>query len=169
MYTLSLCMRTSSNGIIFRVTALCERNSPVNGEFPKQRPVARSFDVFFDLCLNKRLYKPWRRGCFETPLRSLWCYCNGHTTWLVVILPCQGPRGFLSSTNLIYSFFRRHTTLWLTHVPLAKMVVISQTIFSYAFSWMKSFAYWWKFHWSLFLKVELTIAQHWFRYCISAE
>ena len=27
--------------------ALCEENSPVTGEFPSQRPVTRSFDVFF--------------------------------------------------------------------------------------------------------------------------
>ena len=32
--------------------ALCAGNSPVTGEFPSQRPVTRSFDVFFDLCLN---------------------------------------------------------------------------------------------------------------------
>ena len=35
--------------------ALCVENSPVIGEFPTQRPVTRSFDVFFDLRLNKRL------------------------------------------------------------------------------------------------------------------
>ena len=35
--------------------ALCEGNSPVTGEFPSQRPVARSCDIFFDLCLNKLL------------------------------------------------------------------------------------------------------------------
>ena len=29
--------------------ALCAGNSPVTGEFPAQRPVTRSFDVFFDL------------------------------------------------------------------------------------------------------------------------
>ena len=46
---------TSSNGNIFRVTGpLCgEFTGP--GEFPTQRPVTRSFDVFFDLRLNKRL------------------------------------------------------------------------------------------------------------------
>ena len=50
-------MMTSSNGNIFRVTGpLCgEFTGP--GEFPTQRPVARSFDVFFDLRLNKRLSK----------------------------------------------------------------------------------------------------------------
>ena len=33
--------------------AICVGNSPVPGEFPTQRPVTRSFDVFFDLRLNK--------------------------------------------------------------------------------------------------------------------
>ena len=31
---------------------LCVGNSPVTGDFPTQRPVTRSFDVFFDLRLN---------------------------------------------------------------------------------------------------------------------
>ena len=35
--------------------ALCAGNSSVTGEFPAQRPVTRSFDIFFDLRLNKRL------------------------------------------------------------------------------------------------------------------
>ena len=34
--------------------ALCAWNSPVTAEFPSQRPMTRSFDVFFDLFLNKR-------------------------------------------------------------------------------------------------------------------
>ena len=50
-------MMTSSNGNIFRVTGFCAGNSPVPGEFPALRPVTRSFDVFFDLRLNKRLSK----------------------------------------------------------------------------------------------------------------
>ena len=33
---------------------LCAGNSPVTGEFPSQKPVTRSFDVFFDLRPNKR-------------------------------------------------------------------------------------------------------------------
>ena len=33
---------------------LCVGNSPVTGEFPSQSPKPRSFDVFFDLRLNKR-------------------------------------------------------------------------------------------------------------------
>ena len=34
--------------------AICAGDLPVTGEFPEQRPVTRSFDVFFDMCLNKR-------------------------------------------------------------------------------------------------------------------
>ena len=44
-----------------------------------------------------------------------------------------------------------------------KMDAISQTTFWSTFSWMKMFEFRWKFHWSLFLRVQLTIFQHWFR------
>ena len=37
--------------------ALCAGNSPMAGDFPSQRPVTRSFDVFCDLRLNKPLSK----------------------------------------------------------------------------------------------------------------
>ena len=37
--------------------AICAGNSPVPDEFPAQGPVTRSFDVFFDLRLDKRLSK----------------------------------------------------------------------------------------------------------------
>ena len=56
--------------------AICPGNSPVTGEFPAQWPVTRSFSVFFDLCLNKRLGKQWWRWWFETPSHPLWCHCN---------------------------------------------------------------------------------------------
>ena len=56
--------------------ALCgEFTGP--GEFPTQRPVTRSFDVFFHLRLNKRLSKQPRGWWFETPTWSLWRQCNG--------------------------------------------------------------------------------------------
>ena len=45
-------MMTSSSGNIFRVTDPLCGNSPVTGEFPAQRPVTRSFGVFFDLCFE---------------------------------------------------------------------------------------------------------------------
>ena len=56
--------------------AICAGNSPVSGEFPAQRPVTRSFDVFFDLHLIKRLSKHSRGWWFETLSRPLWRHCN---------------------------------------------------------------------------------------------
>ena len=72
-------MMTSSNGNIFRVTGPFAGNSPVTDEFPSQRTVTRSFDVFFDLRQNIRLCKQSRRRWFDTQSRSLWRHCNG---WL---------------------------------------------------------------------------------------
>ena len=41
--------------------ALRAGNSPVTGEFHSKMPITRSFDVFFDLRLNKALSKQSRR------------------------------------------------------------------------------------------------------------
>ena len=51
--------------------ALCAGNSLVTGEFPSQRPVTRSFDIFFDLRLNNRLSEQSWGWWFETPSRPL--------------------------------------------------------------------------------------------------
>ena len=50
-----------------------------------------------------------------------------------------------------------------------KMAAISQTTFSNGFSWMKIYEFQLKFHWSLFLRVQLTIFQHWFRWWLGAD
>ena len=76
---------------------ICAGNSLVPGEFPAQRPVTRSFDVFFDLRPNKRLSKHWWGWWFGTPSRPLWrhCYvstsdsdtskaCTTETIWLII-------------------------------------------------------------------------------------
>ena len=56
--------------------AICAGNSPVPRKFPTQRPVSRSFDVFFELRLNKRLSKQSRGWWFKTLSCPLWRYCN---------------------------------------------------------------------------------------------
>ena len=79
-------MMTSWNGNIFRVTG------PLCGEFtghrwiffPAQRPVTRSFDVFFDLDLNKPLSKQLWGWWLETQSHSLWRHCND--------MPCRYPK-----------------------------------------------------------------------------
>ena len=68
---------TSSNRNISALVALCEENPPISGRFLSQRPITRSFDVFFDLRRqNKRLSKQLRRQWFKTSSRSLWSHCN---------------------------------------------------------------------------------------------
>ena len=92
-----LVMMTSSNGNIFRVTGPLCGEFTGSGKFPTQRPVTRSFDVFFDLRLNKRLSKqPWD-WWFETPSWSLWRHCNVNS---------GGPR-FIRR-------FSRHHEIWVT-------------------------------------------------------
>ena len=71
---------TSSNGNIFRVTGpLCGESTDHRG-FPSQR---RSFVVFFDRRLNKRLSKQRRRQWLETPSCSLWRHWNGICAYFV--------------------------------------------------------------------------------------
>ena len=64
--------------------ALCERNPPVTGGFPSQRPVTRSFDFFFlDLRLNDS--GDLRRHCAHddvTVMVKLHAYLAGVTTAL---------------------------------------------------------------------------------------
>ena len=91
--------------------AICARSSPVTGEFPAQRPVTRSFGVFFDLRLNKRSSKQSWGWWFETPRRPLWRHCNARvkmvyrsTVFVSMVVsdpPCSGIYNE-SSIYLIY-------------------------------------------------------------------
>ena len=77
--SMSLIMMTSSNGNTFSATGLLQREFTGHRWIPRsasQRPVTRSFDIFFDLCLSQQLYKQWRRQWLETPSRSLWRHGN---------------------------------------------------------------------------------------------
>ena len=75
-------------------------NSLDNGEFPAQRPVTRSFYVFFDLRLNKQSSKQWWGCWFETPL---WRQCN--VMWLVIIVHCGRliTTAYLKSSMILVS------------------------------------------------------------------
>ena len=79
----------------YALLAICAGNSPVTGEFPAERPVNRSFDVFFDLRLHKSLSKQWWGWWFETLSRTLWRHCN------VTVLVAVGPPRFQRWHNLV--------------------------------------------------------------------
>ena len=62
------------------------------------------------------------------------------------------------------SEFEDHHSYCLTNWGWDKMAVSLQTTFSNLFSSMKIVVFWFKFHWSMFPRVQLTISHHWFRY-----
>ena len=98
--------------------AICVGNSPVHGEFPTQRPVTRSCDVFFDLRLNKRLSKHSWGWWFETLSRPLWHQCNGNTQvpgsecWhRLLAYMCKRPRRYFCG-KLVIPFIVDMEKLW---------------------------------------------------------
>ena len=106
-------MMQSSNGNIFRVTGhLCgEFTGP--GEFPAQRPVTRSFDVFFDLRQNKRLSKLSWGWWFETLSRPLWRRCNGVVELSVILasMTLKWPHGMVHSDCACAQQMRHDVTM----------------------------------------------------------
>ena len=151
-------MMTSSNGNIFRVTGpLCgEFTGP--GEFPTQRPVTRSFDVFCELRLNKRLGKQREAG----DLRRHRCHYD------VIVMKYVHNFSVIIFFTVLWILvvsvqFIHPYSSWLTHWGRDKMDAIFQTTISNIFCWMKMCEFQLEFHWSLFLRAQLTIFQHWFR------
>ena len=116
--------------------AICAGNSPVTGELPAQRPVTRSFDVFFDLCLNKRLSKQWWGWWFETPSRTLRHHCNVFTK----DIPWGRAMGYFCEFE-VWSIFLLFKIMFLQHmiwcqcfylIPYLGLNIL-QTMFSNAF------------------------------------
>ena len=120
-------------------------------KFPEKIPFRLTRMLINAMEVGKLLQIKWK---------NLWFYKSG-IFWYMK----------LSASSVLTAFAPKN--LWsllptahlqnLTHWTLDKMVAISLTIFSGAFLWMKTFAFWLKFHWSLFLMVQLTISQHCFR------
>ena len=100
--------------------AICAGNSPVSGEFPAQRPVTRSFDVFFDVRLIKRLSKHSRGWWFETLSHPLWRHRNVNNY-------------FLTTYNLL-PFFNRPIYGQIGRYHSCNVKVISQKLL---YLWMK--------------------------------
>ena len=70
--------------------ALCAGTSPVTGEFPSQRPVRQSFDVFFGLRLNELLSKQSWAWWSETLPCPVSRHCNEYDV-LVTYINHWGP------------------------------------------------------------------------------
>ena len=71
------------------------------------------------------------------------------------------------SLKCLQKFYQKKSALspkgqWVNSLRPRQMAAFSQTTLSNAFSWMKILEFRLKNHWSLFLRVLLTIFQHWF-------
>ena len=71
--------------------------------------MTRSFGVFFDIRLNKRLSKKYRHRWFETPSRSLWCHCVGKVI-LIAMLTCWTFIGIQQANTMSYNLM---SYIWL--------------------------------------------------------
>ena len=113
-------------GTFFAFLAICAGNSPVTGEFPDQRPVTRSFDVFFDLRLNKRLSEQFWNWWFETPPCPLWrhsndpyvslIYCTNETVDFFKSAMCKS----MSASVLIKVCTLYLSTYWISNVNVKR-------------------------------------------------
>ena len=100
--------------------------------------------------------------------------------WVIHRWPVNSPHKWPVTQKIISIWWRHHDEngvtmatiartailvldLSLTHWGRYKMAAISQTTLSNVFSWMKMFEFQLQFHWSLFLRFQLTINHHWFR------
>ena len=118
-------------GTFSALLAICAGNSPVTGEFPSQRPVTRSFDVFFDLRQNTRLRKQTRRPWFETLSRSSWCHCNVFSSY---DNGDEGNHVFMNTLNNIFCF--KHFVCW-RHCGITRVLFFTLS-FTYRDSWKKN-------------------------------
>ena len=80
-FSMYIFMMPSSDGNIFRVTGPLCGEFIGHDEFPSQRPVTRSFDVFFDLRLNERLNKQSRRRRCREKFKQAFLSPNSFRTW----------------------------------------------------------------------------------------
>ena len=99
----------------FRVTGRFCREFTGHQWIPLTKPVTRSFDVFFDLRLDKRLSIQSRGWWFETPSCSLWRHCNANRCFIYkVIFLTTGEHMRIcyayTHTSLKYTYLYKFTT-----------------------------------------------------------
>ena len=94
---------------------------------------------------------------------SIHCWSLDRNKWFHRKL-CTKVHPFSNFVTDVIPYSCRHlsSSMLVNTLRPRQMAAISQT-FSNAFSWMKIFEFRFKFHWSLFLRVQLTNSHHWFR------
>ena len=116
--------------------------------------------ITFDTDLSRRVSihssdtaEWWAPSCNQTNVSVL-----NIDWWFMIKLLRLWIDDFMGYRKRVWNY-----VLLSTHLPLDKMTAISQTISSDALFFMNNFVLWSKCQWRLFLRVQLTIIQHWFR------
>ena len=109
---------------------ICAGNSPVPGEFPSQRPVTRTFDVYFDLRLNKRLSKQSWGWLFETLSSPLWRHSNAIIN--PSLAPSRLPKLGTKCVVVVVVTLKRNFVVLTKCWPLAAPKVVIFTTFGAA-------------------------------------
>ena len=134
--------------------SLCEGNPPVTGGFPTWRDSSMQMIPFDDVIIisidDVCAFLDALLQTFATGLHQCCPLPDHQDQWWFIINEKHGH---------IYKLVLSGNALDIN--PISR--TISQPTFSNAFWWMKRFVFWLEFHWSLFLMVQLTIFQHWFR------
>ena len=98
--------------------AICAGNSPLSGEVPAQRPETRSFDIFFDLRLNKRLSKQTWGWWFETLSCPLWCQCNEVLRIRTHVIQYTAGVSGLDNCSTYSRFYSTYSLKWIYHLHI---------------------------------------------------
>ena len=138
------------------------------------KPCAYFWDTGSFHDYNLRCHR-WRRSWHHDDSRFSVCGCTVCKPWQLdgssqslcwqLCIHSSANQPDLSHESSATSIDSKTCNTWtslLTHWGRDKMAIVSQTL-SNAFSWMKMLEFRLGFHWSLFLRFQLTIIQHWFR------
>ena len=131
--------------------AICAGKSPVPGEFPTQRPVTRSFEVFYlrpNKLLSKRSWGWW----FETLSWSWWRHCNGKfiTRWRL-----KSPASRWFAQTFVQAQVKKTSKLGVTGLCEGNLSVTG-AFPSQRASNTENISIWWRHHVFLFSIVYVT-------------
>ena len=126
----------------FASLALCVGNAPVTGEFPTQRASNTENDSIW-----------WRHNDKLSLVQVMAWHRTGAT-------PLPEPR--MTQFQFTGVFMRHRVTVVITLRPRQNGRHFPDDIFKYIFL-NENVWIWLRSHWSFFLRLQLTIHQHWFR------
>ena len=146
-----LFRRRSRKTLKLRVTGLCAGNSPGTGEFPTQMASnAENYSFWWRHHVTRCIYV--YNGLPYKDVMNMSIYNLTFTLYFVLYIYMNNTATSWHQLCFVINIFR----------PRQNGCHFADDV-SNAFSWMKMCEFCLRFHWSLFLRVQLTIFHHWFR------